>query len=117
MSQKGNDTKIAKWLGWEWNAPQNKRQQWNPYWSDATGMSVEPYRTFFSESDYSSVLLLQVLVEKGFNPMLHHHTNGWYAQIWGADDLPPEDRLKAEAMGKTISAAISAAVVLLIESI
>lgn len=59
--------------------------------------------------------LLETLVEKGFNPLLHHLHDGWNVQIWGAPEIPAAERLKAAAKDESLAKAISAAVLELID--
>jgi hypothetical protein len=109
---KGVNRKIAVWLGWKWNAPP-KRQTWDPYWSDETGMSVHPSRTFFTESDMAAITLLPVLVKRGYFPELYFSTDSEGFSAWYFTETPGQPYF----LGQTIAAAITASVAVLAEAV
>jgi len=104
--------KIAVWLGWKWNVPP-KRQTWDPYWSDETGMSVHPSRTFFTENDGAAVTLLPVLVKRGYFPELYYSTDSEGFSAWYFTETPGQPYF----LGQTIAAAITASVSVLAEAV
>ena len=87
-----NNEIIARWAGW-------KRNRFD-------------YRTpDYENSDAAAITLLPVLVEKKLNVELTSGTGGWWARLWDRDLC-----IVNTVLHPTISAAITSAVLALIES-
>lgn len=107
---KDANRKIAEWIGWKWKTP-SKGQTWDPYFEDESGDSRR--YPFFCECDTDSIMLLPVLVSRGYWVELKHYRSSG----WKLDCGIYREGTYFGPNHSTIAAAITAAVMQLIEPI
>lgn len=106
------DKKIAEWLGWKFSHEKSAGQLYGPwYWTNPPQQhGNRVILPKFTEYDANAITLLPVLVDRGYLPKLAAvHGGCWQVEIYKAFDLIVINN------GASIAAAITAAVLLLLE--